>query len=152
MRKIILFTIAFCMVFLTSCNCGKKNHIIISDEDNEWTTYLNQFYEEINTEGRKYVAVDLRSKELYETEHLRQFQNYDLNSGSIDELNTWLCSNYSNKYIIYIYIESLENLKTFNILLEKFKHIEVYIGDYNTLRNKGEELFTFDFGPYDCNC
>ena len=116
MRKIILFAIAFCVVFLTSCNCGRKNHIIISDEDNEWTTYLNQFYEEINTEGRKYVAVDLRSKELYETEHLRQFQNYDLNSGSIDELNTWLCSNYSNKYIIYIYIESLENLKTFNIL------------------------------------
>ena len=151
MKKIILFIVFISLLFVTGCDC-RKSEISCYDEKTEWLTYLNMFYDDINTEGKKYVAVDLRSKTLYETEHLRQFQNYDLSVGNIDELYNWLTSNYSNKYSIYIYLESSEELNSFDVLLERYKNIYLYIGDYETLRILGDELFTFDSGPYDCNC
>lgn len=152
MRKVILFVLLISLFFVTGCNCGDNNKLSFYDEETKWNEYLDLFYEEINTEGRKYVAVDLRNKEAYETEHLRQFQNYDLSVGSIDDLIMWLSSNYSNKYVVYIYIETLNDLSMFDSIVEKYKQVCVYIGDYSKLRTIGDELFTFDSGPYDCNC
>lgn len=153
MKKILLLIIIILMFSIAGCDCKKNPHYInISYEESKWTIYLNQFYEEINTEGRKYVAFDLRSKEQYETEHLRQFQNYDLSVGTIDEFSDWLSKNYSNKYVVYIYVEILEDHTVFDELSKKFKLTEVYVGEYHTLRTLGEDLFTFDSGPYDCNC
>ena len=139
--------------FLSSCNCvNNKSKVSFFDKDDEWNEYLDMFYTSINTEGSKYAAFDLRSKEVYETEHLRHFQNYDLNVGSKDEFFSYLTNNYSKKYIIYIYIETLDDLNYFDDLLDSYKNIYVYIGDYQTYRSLGDELFTFDSGPYDCNC
>ena len=39
-----------------------------------------------------------------------------------------------------------------NELKKNYKCIKIYKGDYETLRVKGEEFFTFDSGPYDCGC
>lgn len=152
MKKIIILFVIICTLFISSYSCTINSKINICDEEAEWLSYLDLFYEEINTEGRKYVGIDLRTKEDYEDEHLRQFQNYDISKGSIEELNNWLSSNYSNKYIVYIYIESLDDLSSFDSLLKKFKDIYIYIGEFETLRTLGDELFTFDSGPYDCNC
>ena len=44
------------------------------------------------------------------------------------------------------------DLNYFDDLLDSYKNIYVYIGDYQTYRSLGDELFTFDSGPYDCNC
>lgn len=153
MKKISLFIVLISLFFITGCNCQSSKHLMkVYKEENEWNEYLYLFYEEINTEGRKYVGVDLRSKEAYETSHLRQFQNYDLNKGNVDELNSWLKSNYSSKYIIYIYIEALSDVSMFDSVIEKFKEVHIYIGEYSSLETLGEELFIFDSGPYDCNC
>jgi hypothetical protein len=89
---------------------------------------------------------------MYETEHIRQFQNYDLSKGNIDELLTWLKGNYSSKYKIYIYIETLEDLTLFDDLLTIYSDVYIYVGMYDTIKSLGEELFTFDSGPYNCGC
>lgn len=153
MKKVILLFVICCLFLISGCNCNKSNSIMrFYDEEVEWKNYLEQFYQVINTEGAKYAAFDLRSKENYETEHLRHFQNYNLNKGSIEEFNSYLTNNYSSKYIIYIYIETLSDLSYFDVLLDTYKEVYVYIGDYASFRNLGDELFTFDTGEYDCNC
>ena len=153
MKRILILFVLISLCFLSSCNCvNNKRKVSFYDKDDEWNEYLDMFYTSINTEGSKYAAFDLRSKEVYETEHLRHFQNYDLNVGSKDEFFSYLTNNYSKKYIIYIYIETLDDLNYFDDLLDSYKNIYVYIGDYQTYRSLGDELFTFDSGPYDCNC
>ena len=152
MKKIILLLV-ICLLFISSgCNCNKNSEVHIYNDSTSWKEYLDAFYEAINTEGAKYAAFDLRSKENYETEHLRHFQNYDLNKGNIEEFNSYLTKNYASKYTIYIYIETLDDLEYFDDLLNIYKDVNVYIGDYESFRNLGEELFTFDSGEYDCNC
>lgn len=153
MKRILILFVLISLCFLSSCNCvNNKSKVYFYDKDDKWNEYLDMFYTLINTEGSKYAAFDLRSKEVYETEHLRHFQNYDLNAGSKDEFFSYLTNNYSKKYIIYIYIETLDDLNYFDDLLDSYKSIYVYIGDYQTYRSLGDELFTFDSGPYDCNC
>ena len=153
MKRILILFVLISLCFLSSCNCvNNKSKVYFYDKDDKWNEYLDMFYTLINTEGSKYAAFDLRSKEVYETEHLRHFQNYDLNVGSKDEFFSYLTNNYSKKYIIYIYIETLDDLNYFDDLLDSYKNIYVYIGDYQTYRSLGDELFTFDSGPYDCNC
>jgi hypothetical protein len=153
MKRILILFVLISLCFLSSCNCvNNKSKVSFYDKDDKWNEYLDMFYTSINTEGSKYAAFDLRSKEVYETEHLRHFQNYDLNVGSKDEFFSYLTNNYSKKYIIYIYIETLDDLNYFDDLLDSYKNIYVYIGDYQTYRSLGDELFTFDSGPYDCNC
>lgn len=153
MKKITLLFLICCLFLISGCNCNEDAHFMwFNDEEAEWKVYLEQFYQVINTEGAKYAAFDLRSKEAYETEHLRHFQNYDLTKGSVEELNSYLTKNYSSKYTIYIYIETLSDLSYFDILLDTYKEVYVYIGDYESFRNLGDELFIFDSGPYDCNC
>ena len=127
MNKIIILFVIICTLFVTSCSCNTKSKINIYDEEIKWTSFLDKFYNEINTEGKKFVGIDLRTKESYEDEHLRQFQNYDLSKGSIDELNSWLTNNYSNKYTIYLFTESVSSLDYFDILLKKYNiHINTY--------------------------
>lgn len=153
MKKIILLIVISCLMICSSCNCNKKNHtLLVCDEEVEWNEYLEMFYNVINTEGAKYAAFDLRTKESYETEHLIQFQNYDLSVGSIEEFNLYLTKNYSSKHTIYIYIESINDLSMFDELLNTYERIYIYSGDYESFRSNGDELFTFDSGPYDCNC
>lgn len=152
MKKLILLFVVCCLFLSSSCSCNNKYVTLFYDEESEWTECLDMFYNAINTEGSKYAAFDLRTKELYENEHLRQFQNYDLSMGSVDKFYSYLTKNYSSKYTIYIYIESLDDLTYFDKLSETYKEINIYIGDYESLRNLGDELFTFDSGPYDCNC
>lgn len=153
MKRILILFVLISLCFLSSCNfVNNKSKVSFYDKDDKWNEYLDMFYTSINTEGSKYAAFDLRSKEVYETEHLRHFQNYDLNVGSKDEFFSYLTNNYSKKYVIYIYIETLDDLNYFDDLLDSYKNIYVYIGDYQTYRSLGDELFTFDSGPYDCNC
>ena len=153
MKRILILFVLISLSFLSSCNCvNNKSKVSFYDKDDKWNEYLGMFYTSINTEGSKYAAFDLRSKEVYEIEHLRHFQNYDLNVGSKDEFFSYLTNNYSKKYIIYIYIETLDDLNYFDDLLDSYKNIYVYIGDYQTYRSLGDALFTFDSGPYDCNC
>lgn len=152
MKKIILLLV-ICLLFISSgCNCNKNSEVHIYNDSTSWKEYLDYFYEAINTEGAKYAAFDLRSKVSYEIEHLRHFQNYDLNKGNIEEFNSYLTKNYASKYTIYIYIESLDNLEYFDVLLNTYKEVHIYIGDYESFRSLGEELFIFDSGEYDCNC
>lgn len=152
MKRSYLLILIICLFFITGCKCRNNNVIKFYQEEKEWNEYLEQFYNVINTEGENYVAFDLRSKEQYETKHLRQFQNYDLLVGKKDEFISHLKNNYSKKYSIYIYIESLDDLNFFDDLLDTYKNVYIYIGDYVTYQTLGEELFTFDSGPYDCNC
>lgn len=153
MIKKILITFVISLLFLIcSCSCKTQNSIHIYDEDALWSTYLDLFYNSINTEGSNYAAFDLRTKEDYENEHLIQFQNYDLKNGNILEFNNHLKNNYSKKYTIYLYIESLDDLTYFNSLLETYSTIHLFIGTYNNYKSLGIDLFTFDSGPYDCNC
>ncbi len=152
MKKIILLLV-ICLLFISSgCNCNKNSEVHIYNDSTSWKEYLDDFYEAINTEGAKYAAFDLRSKVSYEIEHLRHFQNYDLNKGNIEEFNSYLTKNYASKYTIYIYIETLDNLEYFDDLLNTYKEVHIYIGDYESFRSLGEELFIFDSGEYDCNC
>ena len=91
MKRILILFVLICLCFLSSCNCvNSKSKVSFYDKEDEWNEYLDMFYTSINTEGNKYAAFDLRSKELYETEHLRHFQNYDLNVGSKDEFFNYL--------------------------------------------------------------
>ena len=100
MKRILILFVLISLCFLSSCNCvNNKSKVSFYDKDDEWNEYLDMFYTSINTEGSKYAAFDLRSKEVYETEHLRHFQNYDLNVGSKDEFFSYLTNNYSKKYI-----------------------------------------------------
>ena len=151
MKKIVIIIFILTLFILCGCSCNSKKVDIYQDEIKH-QEYLEKFYDDINTENLKYVAVDLRTKEMYETEHIRQFQNYDLSKGNIDELLTWLKGNYSSKYKIYIYIETLEDLALFDDLLTIYSDIYIYVGMYDTIKSLGEELFTFDSGPYNCGC
>lgn len=151
MKKIVIIIFILTLFILGGCSCNSKKVDIYQDEIKH-QEYLDKFYDDINTENLKYVAVDLRTKEMYETEHIRQFQNYDLSKGNIDELLTWLKGNYSSKYKIYIYIETLEDLTLFDDLLTIYSDVYIYVGMYDTIKSLGEELFTFDSGPYNCGC
>ena len=57
-----------------------------------------------------------------------------------------------SKYKIYIYIETLEDLTLFDDLLTIYSDVYIYVGMYDTIKSLGEELFTFDSGPYNCGC
>ena len=103
MKKIVLIIFILTLFILGGCSCNSKKLNLYQDEIKH-QEYLDKFYDDINTENLKYVAVDLRTKEMYETEHIRQFQNYDLSKGNIDELFTWLKSNYSSNHKVYIYV------------------------------------------------
>lgn len=151
MKKIVLIIFILTLFILGGCSCNSKKLNLYQDEIKH-QEYLNKFYNDINTENLKYVAVDLRTKEMYETEHIRQFQNYDLSKGNIDELFTWLKSNYSSNHKVYIYVETLDDVSKFEVLLENYNEIYIYIGTYETMSSLGEELFTFDHGPYNCGC
>ena len=151
MKKIVIIIFILTLFILGGCSCNSKKVDIYQDEIKH-QEYLEKFYDDINTENLKYVAVDLRTKEMYETEHIRQFQNYDLSKGNIDELLKWLKGNYSSNHKIYIYIETLEDRSLFDNLLETYNEVYVYIGMYETMNILGNELFTFDSGPYNCGC
>ena len=151
MKKIVIIIFILTLFILGGCSCNSKKVDIYQDEIKH-QEYLEKFYDDINTENLKYVAVDLRTKEMYETEHIRQFQNYDLSKGNIDELLKWLKGNYSSKYKIYIYIETMEDLTLFDDLLTIYSDVYIYVGMYDTIKSLGGELFTFDSGPYNCGC
>ena len=147
-RVYIILLLLFCLLSLSSC----KNKGMDIYDNNNIDEFISLFYETINDEDVKYVACDFRTKTEYETEHLRQFQNYDLQNGSFEEFLNWLTSNYSKKHQVYLFMNEILNDDQLNELKKNYKCIKIYKGDYETLRVKGEEFFTFDSGPYDCGC
>ena len=149
MKKIyIIFLFILCLANLASCkNSGVK--VYDNNNLNEFTTL---FYNAINSEDIKYVACDFRSKLEYEKEHLRQFQNYDLENGNYQEFITWLTSNYSKKHQVYLFSSTLLSNEQIDELKKNYKQVHIYVGDYDNLKQVGEEYFIFDSGPYDCGC
>lgn len=149
MKKIyIIFLLIFCLVNLTSC----KNRDVKIYDNNNLNEFTKLFYDAINSEEIKYVACDFRSKLDYEEEHLRQFQNYDLQNGDYKEFITWLTSNYSKKHQVYLFSSSSLTDDQIQDLKKNYKQIYIYVGDYNSLKQAGEEYFIFDSGAYDCGC
>lgn len=151
MKKYLVYICIVMLFILSACSCSGSKQVSKYESDTTWETYLEMFYTDINTENLKYVAVDLRTKEAYETEHIRQFQNYDLSKGSIDELLNWLKSNYSKNHKVYIYIDEVDTT-IFDSFTDYYENVHLYIGNYDSMKKIGEELFTFDSGPYDCGC
>jgi hypothetical protein len=43
-------------------------------------------------------------------------------------------------------------LTLFDDLLTIYSDVYIYVGMYDTIKSLGEELFTFDSGPYNCGC
>ena len=147
-RIYIIFLFILCLANLASC----KNSVVKVYDNNNLNEFTTLFYNAINSEDIKYVACDFRSKLEYEKEHLRQFQNYDLENGNYQEFITWLTSNYSKKHQVYLFSPTLLSNEQIDELKKNYKQVHIYVGDYDNLKQVGEEYFIFDSGPYDCGC
>lgn len=148
---IIMKKISLLLIILLSTLCSCKSKVNIYNEENI-NDYLNEVYNIINDEDIKYVAYDLRSKTDYETLHIRQFQNYDINKGSNDTFIKWLTSNYSKKHYIILYSEESINEELITEIKNNYKHIYIATSKFQDIKNDLSELFTLDSGEYDCGC
>lgn len=152
MKKIkllkLLIILLFVGFFLIGC-FKKSSYIYLEEQVNE---FLDEFYQTINDEKRKFVAVDFRCKDDYEEEHIRQFQNYDWQNGSLEELTTWLKSNYAKKYEVYIFSEKGVDSNLLEFLQDYYHKVYIYIGSYEILREYASTTFVLESGPYNCAC
>lgn len=143
MKKISILLI-FIILLLSSCKQMKTY--------DSPTPFLESCYETINDDKVKYVCFDLRTKDLYEAGHIRQFQNYDLDSGNIDELISHLTTNYNKKTICYIYDNNTIDEELVKALKNHFDKLYILSFNDNKLLEEAKELFTIDKGPYNCGC
>ena len=81
-----------------------------------------------------------------------QYPNADGTIEDYKEFITWLTSNYSKKHQVYLFSSSSLTDDQIQDLKKNYKQIYIYIGDYNSLKQAGEEYFIFDTGAYDCGC
>lgn len=147
--KLLIILILF--MTIVSCDKEEEKEIIYYNQDTQ-TEYIEKVYELINDDEVKYVACDLRTKEVYETEHIRQFQNYDISVSSNEEFNTWITSNYSDSYHVIIFSESSLDDELINSLSDIYNHIYIYNGSYDNMKASLDEYFVLESGPYDCGC
>lgn len=149
MKRIkLLIMILILSISLLGCTKTQVHHY----QETNINEYLDELYTTINDEKLKYVAVDLRTKDYYEEEHIRQFQNYDLDSGSLDELTTWLKGNYSKKYYVFIFSENPIDQNFLNFLEDHYQWVYIYTGLYELLKAQASTSFILESGPYNCAC
>ncbi len=149
MKKIKLLLITL-ILFISLVGCMKPE--INYYQENNVDEYLDILYDTINNEEIKYVASDLRTKISYETEHIRQFQNYDLAVGSIDEFTTWLKSNYSKKHYVFIFSEIELDESIIEFLEDNYQKVYIYTGSYELLKEQAKTSFILESGEYNCAC
>lgn len=140
MKKISYLIILLCLILpLFAC---KKNPNIIYFNDDNISNFIDLFYKEIN-ENSLYVAYDLRTRDEYLDEHLKQFQN-----NNNDLLNV-ISNNTTSKYDVYIFTSSALDIDFSNIDVQ---NIYILTTTYEKLKEYGKTYFVFDKGEYDCGC
>lgn len=146
--KRINFLIIICLfislVFVSSCT---KEYT-----SKNYKKYLDNVYKAVNSENVKYLAVDVRNKEEYETLHIRQFQNYNYELGSVTEFVNWIKSNSDKKTNIYLYGNEEFILDTIEVLKKDKYNITYLTIDFNDIKEYASTLFIMDTGEYDCGC
>lgn len=146
MKKNRLLVLIILLTLFLSFSCQKKT--IKEYNINEKEEFIKLVYDSINDEKQMYCAFEFRTKENYENGHIRQFQNYDLSVGNVDDFLNYMKSNYSDKVKVIIMCEDDQII---NSLKEYYKELYIYYGTYETLGDVSA-LFTIDKGPYNCMC
>lgn len=146
MKKNRLLVLIILLTLFLSFSCQKKT--IKEYNINEKEEFIKFVYDSINDEKQMYCAFEFRTKENYENGHIRQFQNYDLSVGNVDDFLNYMKSNYSDKVKVIIMCEDDEII---NALKKYYNYLYIYHNSYETLGDVSS-LFTIDKGPYNCMC
>ena len=146
MKKNRLLVLIILLTLFLSFSCQKKT--IKEYNINEKEEFIKLVYDSINDEKQMYCAFEFRTKENYENGHIRQFQNYDLSVGNVDDFLNYMKSNYSDKVKVIIMCEDDEII---NALKKYYNDLYIYHNCYETL-GVVSSLFTIDKGPYNCMC
>lgn len=146
MKKNRLLVLIILLTLFLSFSCQKKT--IKEYNINEKEEFIKLVYDSINDEKQMYCAFEFRTKENYENGHIRQFRNYDLSVGNVDDFLNYMKSNYSDKVKVIIMCEDDEII---NALKKYYNDLYIYHNSYETLGDVSS-LFTIDKGPYNCMC
>lgn len=142
----LLFIFILVLTFLFTTSCVKEYSI------KNYEKYFDNVYKAINSEDIKYLAIDVRSKEEYETLHIRQFQNYNYELGNVTELVDWIKANSDKNTKIYLFGNNDFISQTIEILKKDKYNISYLTEEFNDIKEYASTIFIMDTGEYDCGC
>lgn len=151
MKRNILLSLLVCLLLITLTSC--KSKVISTNKDN-YSKYINEFYQYQIGKKEGYVAVDLRDTDIYAEGHIKGFISYNYQNSTKEEFINYITGMYNKKTTIFL-LDSDGSLieEVSNILQElEYKKIYIYTDGYESLIELAKSDIFIETGLDNCGC
>ena len=151
MKRNILLSLLVCLLLITLMSC--KSKVISSNKDN-YSKYINEFYQYQIGKKEGYVAVDLRDTDIYAEGHIKGFISYNYQNSTKEEFINYITGMYNKKTTIFLLDSDGSLIEEVSSILQEleYKKIYIYTDGYDSLIELAKDDIFIETGLDNCGC
>lgn len=151
MKRNILLSLLICLLLITLTSC--KSKVIASNKDN-YSKYINEFYQYQIGQKEGYVAVDLRDTNIYAEGHIKGFISYNYQNSTKEEFINYITGMYNKKTTIFLLDSDGSLIEEVSSILQEleYKKIYIYTDGYESLIELAKNDIFIETGLDNCGC
>ena len=151
MKRNILLSLLICLLLITLTSC--KSKVIATNKDN-YSKYINEFYQYQIGQKEGYVAVDLRDTNTYAEGHIKGFISYNYQNLTKEEFINYITGMYNKKTTIFLLDSDGSLIEEVSSILQEleYKKIYIYTDGYESLIELAKNDIFIETGLDNCGC
>lgn len=151
MKRNILLSLLICLLLITLTSC--KSKVIATNKDN-YSKYINEFYQYQIGQKEGYVAVDLRDTNTYAEGHIKGFISYNYQNSTKEEFINYITGMYNKKTTIFLLDSDGSLIEEVSSILQEleYKKIYIYTDGYESLIELAKNDIFIETGLDNCGC
>ena len=151
MKRNILLSLLICLLLITLTSC--KSKVIATNKDN-YSKYINEFYQYQIGQKEGYVAVDLRDTNIYAEGHIKGFISYNYQNSTKEEFINYITGMYNKKTTIFLLDSDGSLIEEVSSILQEleYKKIYIYTDGYESLIELAKNDIFIETGSDNCGC
>lgn len=151
MKRNILLSLLICLLLITLTSC--KSKVIATNKDN-YSKYINEFYQYQIGQKEGYVAVDLRDTNIYAEGHIKGFISYNYQNSTKEEFINYITGMYNKKTTIFLLDSDGSLIEEVSSILQEleYKKIYIYTDGYESLIELAKDDIFIETGLDNCGC
>ena len=151
MKRNILLSLLICLLLITLTSC--KSKVIATNKDN-YSKYINEFYQYQIGQKEGYVAVDLRDTNIYAEGHIKGFISYNYQNSTKEEFINYITGMYNKKTTIFLLDSDGSLIEEVSSILQEleYKKIYIYTDGYESLIELAKNDIFIETGLDNCGC
>ena len=151
MKRNILLSLLICLLLITLTSC--KSKVIATNKDN-YSKYINEFYQYQIGQKEGYVAVDLRDTNIYAEGHIKGFISYNYQNSTKEEFINYITGMYNKKTTLFLLDSDGSLIEEVSSILQEleYKKIYIYTDGYDSLIELAKDDIFIETGLDNCGC